>query len=291
MSKTTLIPIGPYHPLQEEAEFFQLSVEGEKVVDMDVRLSYNHRGIEKLSESMTFDQVPFLVERICGICSASHPLAYIQAVEDIAQVKVPERALYLRTLVNELERIHSHVLWVGLAGHFLGYNTVWMWAWKYREPILDLLEQTTGSRINYANAMIGGCRRDIANESRPLINKAMDDLARHMEMLTKAILDDPVLHARTKGVGVLNTGGRDPLLRDRPHRPRIGRAHRRAQGRPVCGLRPGGVEADHPGSRGRLRESRGPTAGDIRVDQDREAVRAGHPGWPHRRGGERDPSR
>ena len=69
---------------------------------------------------MTFDQVPFLVERICGICSASHPLAYIQAVEDIAQVKVPERALYLRTLVNELERIHSHVLWVGLAGHFLG---------------------------------------------------------------------------------------------------------------------------------------------------------------------------
>lgn len=203
MSKTTLIPIGPYHPLQEEAEFFQLSVEGERVVDMDVRLSYNHRGIEKLSESMTFDQVPFLVERICGICSASHPLAYIQAVEDIAQVKVPERALYLRTLVNELERIHSHVLWVGLAGHFLGYNTVWMWAWKYREPILDLLEQTTGSRINYANAMIGGCRRDIANECWPLIHKAMDDLAGHIEMLTKAILDDPVLHARTKGVGVL----------------------------------------------------------------------------------------
>src|SRR3990172_3516994 len=105
--KRTVIPIGPYHPLQEEAEFFQLYVEGEKVVDMDVRLSYNHRGIEKLCQKKTYDQIPFLVERICGICSASHPLAYIQAVEDIADVQVPERALYLRTLINELERIHS----------------------------------------------------------------------------------------------------------------------------------------------------------------------------------------
>ena len=204
MKKTTLIPIGPFHPLQEEAEFFQLYVEGEQVVDMDVRISYNHRGIEALSETMTFDQVPFLVERICGICSASHPLAYIQAVEDIAQVKVPERALYLRTIVNELERIHSHILWVGLAGHFIGYNTVWMWAWKYREPILDLLEETTGSRINYANAKIGGCRRDIANELMPHILKEMDEVAGHIEMLTGAVLDDPVIHARLKGVGTLS---------------------------------------------------------------------------------------
>jgi len=163
MKKRTIIPIGPYHPLQEEAEFFQLYVEGEKVVDMDVRISYNHRGIEGISETMHFDQVTFLVERICGICSASHPLAYIQAVEDLAGVEVPERALYLRTIINELERIHSHVLWAGLAGHFIGYNTVWMWAWRYREPVLDLLEEISGSRINYANAKIGGCRRDIPN--------------------------------------------------------------------------------------------------------------------------------
>ena len=126
MSHRTVVNIGPYHPLQEEAEFYQLYVEGETVVDVDVRISYNHRGIEKLDESKTFDQVPFVVERVCGICSASHPLAYVQAVEDIAHVEVPERALYLRTIVNELERIHSHLLWAGLAGHFLGYNTVFM---------------------------------------------------------------------------------------------------------------------------------------------------------------------
>ena len=204
MGKRTLIPIGPFHPLQEEPEFFKLYVEGETVVDMDVRISYNHRGIEQLSPRRTFDQVPFLVERVCGICSASHPLAYIQAVEEIAAVEVPERALYLRTIVNELERLHSHLLWVGLAGHFLGYNTVFMWAWKYREPVLDLLEVTTGSRINYANAKVGGARRDIANEHKEQILAVLDEVEPKLELLTKAVLDDYILHLRTKNVGVLS---------------------------------------------------------------------------------------
>lgn len=200
----TLIPVGPYHPLQEEPEFFQLYVEGETVVDMDVRISYNHRGIEELATHKTYDQVPFLVERVCGICSASHPLAYVQAVEDIVEVEVPERALYLRTLVNELERVHSHILWLGLAGHFIGYNTVFMWAWRYREPILDLLEMTTGSRINYANARVGGVRRDIDNAFMPQIIKGVDELLPPLTMLINAILDDPVLHARLKGIGILS---------------------------------------------------------------------------------------
>ena len=203
MSHRTCINIGPYHPLQEEAEFFQLYVEGETVVDMDMRISYNHRGIEKIDESKTFDQVTFVVERVCGICSASHPLAYVQAVEEIAHVQVPERALYLRTIVNELERIHSHMLWVGLAGHFLGYNTVFMWAWKYRELVMDPLEVATGSRINYANCKIGGVRRDMTDEQLGYIDKCVAELVKPLEMLTKAVLDDPVLHARLKKVGVL----------------------------------------------------------------------------------------
>ena len=204
MAEKTLISIGPFHPLQEEPEFFQLYVEGETVVDMDVRLSYNHRGIEELSTHKTFDQVPFLVERVCGICSASHPLAYIRAVEDICGCEAPLRAKYLRTIVKELERVHSHMLWVGLAGHFIGYNTVWMWAWKYREPILEVLESCTGSRIHYANAKIGGCRRDMDADTLAAIDKAMDDVVGPMEMLTNAVLDDPVIHARLKGVGILS---------------------------------------------------------------------------------------
>ncbi|MCU0612969.1 MAG: nickel-dependent hydrogenase large subunit [Candidatus Eisenbacteria bacterium] len=201
--KRTLIPIGPYHPLQEEAEFFQLFVEGETVVDMDVRISYNHRGIEELSSRKTFDQVPYLVERVCGICSASHPIAYIQAVEDIARVQVPDRALYLRTIVLELERLHSHMLWIGLAGHFIGYNTVWMWVWRYREPVMDILELITGSRVNYANAKIGGVRRDVSPDLYPEIRKAADAVVGPIELVIKAVRDDPVLRARLKGVGVL----------------------------------------------------------------------------------------
>ncbi len=201
--KRPILAVGPFHPLQEEMEFYQLTIDGETVTDIDVRISYNHRGIEKISESLQFDQIPFLVSRICGICSASHPLAYVQAVEDIAGIKPPERALYVRTIINELERIHSHLLWVGLAGHFIGYDTVFMWAWKYREPVLDLLEEITGNRNNYGNVKVGGCREDIAEELIPKILKELDTIEKKTEMLTKAILDDPVLHARLKGVGVL----------------------------------------------------------------------------------------
>ena len=199
-----ILAVGPFHPLQEEMEFFQLTVDGEIVTDIDVRISYNHRGIEKLSETLQYDQIPFLVSRICGICSASHPLAYIQAVEEIAGVEIPERARYVRTIINELERIHSHLLWVGLGGHFIGYDTVFMWAWKYREPVLDLLEEITGNRNNYGNVRVGGCREDIPNEIVPKILKELDIVEQKTDMLTKAILDDPVLHARLKGVGVLS---------------------------------------------------------------------------------------
>ncbi len=201
--KKPILAVGPFHPLQEEMEFFQLTIDGEIVTDIDVRLSYNHRGIEKISETLQFDQVPYLVSRICGICSATHPLAYVRAVEEIAGVKPPERALYVRTIITELERSHSHLLWVGLAGHFIGYDTVFMWAWKYREPVLDLLEEITGNRNNYGNVKIGGCREDIPNELVPKILKELDEIEKKTEMLTKAVLDDPVLHARLKGIGIL----------------------------------------------------------------------------------------
>jgi NADH-quinone oxidoreductase subunit D len=198
-----IIPIGPYHPLQEEPELFKLYCEGEIVKDIKWETGYNHRGIEKLSESKTFDQVFFLVERICGICSTSHPFAFANCLEEIGEIKIPERAKYIRSIIGELERLHSHLLWVGLAGHFLGYNTVFMWAWKYREPVLDLFEMITGNRNSYAMFKIGGVRRDIENNKIPRIKETLDFLKKKTDLLTGAVMDDPVIHARTKGVGVL----------------------------------------------------------------------------------------
>lgn len=200
----TIIPIGPYHPLQEEPEFFTLTVEGETVVDIDVRIGYNHRGIEKLSESKTFENSTFVIERICGICSTSHPFAFTRAVEDVFPMEVPMRAKYIRTITAEGERIHSHLLWLGLAGHFLGYNTVYMWAWKLREEILDVMEILSGNRNNYAMFKPGGVRRDIKAEDIPICIKKIDSILPTLDMLKKAVLDDPVLHARLKGVGVMS---------------------------------------------------------------------------------------
>jgi len=203
MSKRTIVPIGPYHALQEEPEFFKLHVEGERVVHLDIELGYNHRGIEKLSESKTFEETVFLVERICGICSCSHPMACVQAIEDAGDVEVPERALYIRSVVGELERVHSHLLWLGLAGHFLGFNTVWMWVWRYREDLLNILELITGNRNHYAMMKPGGVRRDIAPENIPSVQKLVDALIKPLDLFKGAVVDDPLIHARTEGIGVL----------------------------------------------------------------------------------------
>jgi NADH-quinone oxidoreductase subunit D len=199
----SVIPIGPWHPLQEEPEFFTLTVDGETVVDIEVSIGYNHRGIEKLSELKSFDQATFVIERICGICSTSHPFAYTRAVEDVIPVEVPERAKYIRTIVAEGERIHSHLLWLGLAGHFLGYNTVYHWVWKLREEILDVLEILTGNRNNYAMFKPGGVRRDFNADDIPLVLKKIDGIIPTLDRLKKAVIDDPVLHARLKGIGIL----------------------------------------------------------------------------------------
>ncbi|MCK4662013.1 MAG: nickel-dependent hydrogenase large subunit [Bacteroidales bacterium] len=203
MVKKTLIPIGPYHPLQEEPELFKLYCEGEIVKDIKWETGYNHRGIELLSEKKTYDQSFFLVERVCGICSTSHPFAFANAVEEIVNVEITNRAKYIRSIIGELERIHSHLLWVGLAGHFLGYNTVFMWAWKYREPILDLFEIISGNRNSYAMFKVGGVRRDIENDKIPQIKEKLDKFKKKNDLLVGAVMDDPVIHARTKGVGIL----------------------------------------------------------------------------------------
>ncbi|MCL5674698.1 MAG: nickel-dependent hydrogenase large subunit [Candidatus Omnitrophica bacterium] len=201
--KKIIVPLGPDHPLFEEPEFFILHCDGENVVDVEWQAGYNHRGIEKISETKHWDQVTFLVERICGICSNSHPVAYANAVENLLGIDIPERAKYIRTIISEMERLHSHLLWAGLAGHFLGYNTVFMWVWKYREPLLDMMEMLTGNRNNYSMIKIGGVRRDINDEQIKALRKTLDTLKTQNEMLTKVVLDDPVLQARLVNVGVL----------------------------------------------------------------------------------------
>jgi len=200
---STVIPIGPFHPLQDEPANFLLTVEGEKVINIEANLGYIHKGHELLGQSKTYDQIFIQTERICGICSISHTVCFAHAVEDLLGIQVPKRAAYIRTILGELERCHSHLLWVGLAGHFLGYNTVFMWAWKYREPVLDILEALTGNRRTASIMKVGGVRRDLNEDHFPWVLEVMSTIRGQTEMLLNAVNDDPVIHSRTKNVGVL----------------------------------------------------------------------------------------
>jgi membrane-bound hydrogenase subunit alpha len=199
----SIIPIGPFHPLQDEPENFVLTVEGETVVDIDANIGYIHKGIELLAQQKTYDQVVFLVERICGICSITHTVCFCNAVEDLLNIEIPERAKYIRTILGEIERIHSHLLWMGLAGHFIGYNTVFMWTWKYREPILDMMELLTGNRQSCGMLKPGGVRRDLDNQKFAALLKTLDEIEPKIRMVGDAVQDDPVLKARLGGVGIL----------------------------------------------------------------------------------------
>ena len=159
--KTFIVPIGPQHPALKEPGHFELTVDGEIVTAATVRLGYVHRGIEKGVEGQNWAQAMYMLERICGICSHVHATAYALGVEALAGVQVPPRAQAIRVLVAELERIHSHLLWLGVAAHEGGFDTLFMYSWRDREMIMDLLEELTGNRVNYSCNVLGGVKFDI----------------------------------------------------------------------------------------------------------------------------------
>ncbi|HOF02489.1 MAG TPA: nickel-dependent hydrogenase large subunit [Atribacterota bacterium] len=204
MSKTTYkIPIGPIHPSLEEPMTFNFEIAGERIQSVDLLPGDNHRGIEFMGRNRNIVQIIYLAERICGICSASHPFAFCRAVENAAGIEVPPRAEYIRVVIAELERIHSHILWAGVAALELGFSSLLYLSWKVREEVLDLLELLTGNRINYGIFMIGGVRRDITEEHIPRIRKTLEYYKDAYQTLEDVFLKDPSIALRTKGVGIL----------------------------------------------------------------------------------------
>ncbi len=200
-----IVPIGPYHPALEEPVHAKLYTNGEEITDAEVFIGYNHRGIEKLSQQKNFIQTIVMVERVCGICSHSHALSYAMALESIANMNVPKRGQYIRVIMNELERLHSHFLWLGIALHLIGHDSLFMHCWNEREAIMDILEEISGNRVNYGMVTIGGSRRDIDDEQRKKILVMLDKVEAAMIRLRDILLTDKTVALRTKGVGVLTT--------------------------------------------------------------------------------------
>jgi membrane-bound hydrogenase subunit alpha len=204
MPKRVVIPVGPQHPALKEPESFSIALEGEKIMAASVRLGYNHRGIEKAAEQRNYIQDMYLVERICGICSHSHSTCFIQAVEEIGKIEVPKRGNYIRTLIAELERVHSHLLWLGVAGHEIGFDTLLMYTWRDREAVMDLLATLTGNRVNYGINTLGGVRRDVTKEQLEIITKTIDAVEERTKYYIHLAQEELTLKARLAGVGYLS---------------------------------------------------------------------------------------
>ena len=198
-----VIPVGPYHPSLEEPIHARLITEGEMIKDAEVFIGYNHRGIEKLATERNAIQTLVLVERVCGICSHSHAFAYAMAVEKLNEIEVPKRGDYIRVITAELERLHSHFLWLGIACHVIGHDSMFMYIWDVREKVMRILEKMTGNRVNYAMVTIGGARRDISDELRREILEMLEELEAPLEKITEYAVTDRTIAMRTKGVGVL----------------------------------------------------------------------------------------
>jgi len=201
---TSTLVVGPFYPVLEEPAQLRLFVDGERVVDCDYRGFYNHRGIEKLGDSvLTYNQIPFVAERICGICGFIHSSCYCEAAEEAAGVAAPRRAKYIRSIMLEIERVHSHLLWLGIAGHILGFDTVLMQAWRIREPIMWLCEKITGNRKTYGMNLVGGVRRDMPADLHPEILDVLAKIESESLAVADAIQGDTTLLLRLRGVGML----------------------------------------------------------------------------------------
>ncbi|MDI6884452.1 MAG: nickel-dependent hydrogenase large subunit [Hadesarchaea archaeon] len=218
-----VVKVGPYHPLLLEPELYEITVRDGKITDVGIRQGYTHRGIERLMESKSFVQDVFLAERVCGLCSQAHSTAYCQAVEKIFGAEVPARARNIRSLVFEMDRLHSHYMWFGLFFHTLHNEGQFIKIINARESLMDLIESICGNRVHFSINSIGGVRRDVTKRMLAAVKSLMGDL----ETLT----DDISRELRNAAPKLSGLG---PLPRDKA----------RAYGVVGPVLRASGVESD-----------------------------------------------
>ncbi|MEQ5222647.1 hydrogenase large subunit [Providencia alcalifaciens] len=204
-TQSRVVPIGPLHITSDEPGHFRLFVDGERIVDADYRMFYVHRGMEKLAETrMGYNEVTFLSDRVCGICGFTHSVAYTTSVENALGIYVPQRAHTIRSVLLEVERLHSHLLNIGLASHFTGFDTGFMQFFRVREKSMTMAELLTGARKTYGTNLIGGVRRDFLKEQRVKTIQLVKEMRQDVTQLVDMLLSTPNMEQRTVGVGRLD---------------------------------------------------------------------------------------
>lgn len=204
MGKAQVIPFGPQHPVLPEPIHLDLVVQDETVVDVLPQIGFIHRGLEKLVETHDIHQYIYVAERICGICAFGHSMGYAETVERLMNVEVPKRAEYLRVIMHELSRIHSHLLWMGLAADAFGYESLFMHTWRLRERVLDIFEAVAGGRVILSYTLLGGVTNDVDEPMLAHIKDVLAGMKKEYNELCNAFLKDTSVKNRTVGVGTLS---------------------------------------------------------------------------------------
>lgn len=199
------VPLGPLHITSDEPGHFRLFCDGDEIIDADYRLFYQHRGMEKLAENrMNYDQMGYLAERVCGICGYAHAIACIEAAEKAIKLEIPLRAQAIRVICLEIERLHSHLLNIGLACEVTGNYNAFMHIFRVREYSMELAQLVTGGRKTYGNVVMGGLRRDMTNHEIKKGLEIINKLDVQISEIWDAVMEDKRQIGRWKGVGILD---------------------------------------------------------------------------------------
>ena len=198
------IPVGPLHVALEEPMYFRIDVEGETVAHVDIHAGHVHRGIEYLVTKRNVFQNVVLTERVCSLCSNSHPQAYAMAIERIAGIAVPPRAQYLRAVADEVKRVASHLFNVAILAHLVGFDSLFMHVMDVRERMQDVKESVFGNRMDIGANAIGGVRYDIDGAGIDYLTAQLDVIDAEVVEITELYRSNGSILGRTRGVGVLS---------------------------------------------------------------------------------------
>ncbi|WAC05986.1 MAG: nickel-dependent hydrogenase large subunit [Methanoregula sp.] len=197
------IPLGPIHPCFKEPARLKCETRGERVIGAEVELGYMKKGIERIMKGRPWQEVMFLAERVCGICSVIHNMVFIEAVERISGIDVPPRAAYLRVIANELDRMQSHMLANFSYCYTIEHETLAMYLLDIREQVMDELERLTGARVTCAYIVPGGVRCDISKEDIVTLSASLDKIEDDLHRYAKMFETGPMIALRSRGIGIL----------------------------------------------------------------------------------------
>ncbi|MGD1010226.1 MAG: NADH-quinone oxidoreductase subunit D [Candidatus Aminicenantales bacterium] len=196
--------MGPQHPSTHGVLRLKLSVDNEVVLAIEPVIGYLHRGMEKLWESLTYRQIVPLTDRLDYLAAVSNNLAYVLAVEKLMGLEVPPRARYIRVILAELQRLASHLAWVGFMANDIGAMTVLLYSFEDREDILDIFEAYVGARLTVHGVRIGGVPFDLDEQVIGMIRRVLDETPKKVADIEKLLNDNRIWLHRTRGVGVIS---------------------------------------------------------------------------------------